>query len=126
MLLFAEQCSDIVIEKALKCPFLHSVLLCYLYSLSCRKGRRQQIDYRLLLAVEGILIQNILYAQCGLLEIFSQFNGSLHRQQVDTRLVALTASPSRQSDNQTKADDVYLQLAIDTYDGVVRFPVAPF
>lgn len=33
MLLFAEQCSDIVIEKALKCPFLHSVLFGYLYSL---------------------------------------------------------------------------------------------
>ena len=62
MLLFAEQCPDIVIEKALKCPFFHSVLLGYLYSLSGSKGRRQQIDYRLLLAVEDILIQNILYA----------------------------------------------------------------
>ena len=27
MLLFAEQCPDIVIEKALKCPFFHTVLL---------------------------------------------------------------------------------------------------
>ena len=124
MLLFAEQCSDIVIEKALKCPLLHSVLLGYLYGLGGCKGRRQQIDYRLLLAVEGILIQNILYAQCGLLEIFRQFNGSLYRQQVDTRLVALSASPSCQLDNQAEADDVYLQFAIDTHDGVVCFSVA--
>ena len=80
MLLFAEQSPNIVIEKALKCPLLHSVLFGYLYSLGSCKGRRQQIDYRLLLTVEGILIQNILYAQCGLLEIFRQFNGSLHRQ----------------------------------------------
>ena len=124
MLLFAEQSPDIVIEKALKCPLLHSVLLSYLYSLGGGKGWRQQIDYRLLLTVEGILIQNILYAQCGLLEILRQFNGSLHRQQVDTRLVALSTSPSCQLDNQAEADDVYLQLAIDTYNGVVRFSVA--
>lgn len=124
MLLFAEQCSDIVIEKALKCSFLHSVLLGYLYGLGSCKGRRKQIDYRLLLAVECILIQNILYTQCGLFEILRQFNGSFHRQQVDIRLVALTASPSYQLDNQAKTDDVYLQLAIDTHDGVVRFSVA--
>ena len=31
MLLFAEQCPDVVIEKALKCAFLHSVLLGYLF-----------------------------------------------------------------------------------------------
>ena len=61
MLLFAEQCPDVVIEKALKCSLLHPVLLGYQYSLGSCKGRRQQIDYRLLLAVEGILIQNILY-----------------------------------------------------------------
>ena len=106
MLLFAEQSPDIVIEEALKCPFLHSVLLGYLYGLGSCKGWRQQIDYRLLLAVEGIFIQNILYAQCGFLEIFRQFNGSLHGQQVDTRLVALSASPSCQLDNQAEADDV--------------------
>ena len=116
MLLFAEQSPDIVIEKALKCSLLHSVFFGYLYSLGSCKGRRQQIDYRLLLTVEGILI----------LEIFCQFNGSLHRQQVDTRLVALSASPSCQLDNQTEANDVYLQLAIDTYNGVVCFPVAQF
>ena len=126
MLLFAEQSPDIVIEKALKCSLLHSVFFGYLYSLGSRKGWRQQIDYRLLLTVEGILIQNILHAQCGFLEIFCQFNGSLHRQQVDTRLVALSASPSCQLDNQTEANDVYLQLAIDTYNGVVCFPVAQF
>ena len=79
MFLFAEQSPDIVIEKSLKCPLLHPVLLGYLYGLGCRKGRRQQIDYHLLLAVKGILIQNILYAQCGLFEILRQFNGSLHR-----------------------------------------------
>lgn len=78
--LFAKQCPDVVIEKALKRALLHSVLLGYLYSLGGCKGWRKQIDYRLLLTVEGILIQNILYAQCGLLEIFRQFNGSLHRQ----------------------------------------------
>lgn len=124
MLLFAEQSPDIVIEKALKCPFLHSVLLGYLYSLGSGKGRRQQIDYRLLLTVKGILIQDILYAQCGLFEILRQFNGSLHRQQVNTRLVALSASPPCQLDNQAKAEDVYFQLAIDTYDGIARFSVA--
>lgn len=124
MLLFAEQRPDIVIEEALKCPLLHSVLLGYLYSLGSSKGRRQQIDYRLLLAVEGIFIQNILYAQCGLFEILRQFNGSLHGQQVDTRLVTLSASSSCQLDNQAEADDVYLQLAIDTYDGIICFPVA--
>ena len=124
MLLFVEQSTDIVIEKALKCPLLHSVLLGYLYSLGSCKGRRQQIDYRLLLTVESIFIQNILYAQCGFFEILRQFNGSLHRQQVDTRLVALSASPSCQLDNQAKANDVYLQLAIDTHNGVVCFPVA--
>lgn len=45
--------------KSLKCPLLHPVLLGYLYGLGCRKGRRQQIDYHLLLAVKGILIQDI-------------------------------------------------------------------
>ncbi len=124
MLLFAEQCPDIVIEKTLKRPLLHSVLLGYLYSLGGGKGRRQQIDYRLLLTVEGILILDILYAQCGFLEILRQFNGSLHRQQVDTRLVALSTSPSCQLDNQTEANDVYLQLAIDAHNGVVCFSVA--
>ena len=36
---FAEQSPDIVIEKSLKCPLLHPVLLGYLYGLGCRKGR---------------------------------------------------------------------------------------
>lgn len=80
MLLFAEQRSDIVIEKALKCPLLHSVLLGQLYCLGGRKGGRKQIDYRLLLAGEGILIEDVLYAQCRLFEILCQFDGSLHRQ----------------------------------------------
>lgn len=124
MLFFAEQCSDIVIKKALKCPLLHSVLLGYLYSLGGGKGRRQQLDYCLLLAIESILIQDILYAQCRFLEILRQFNGSLHRQQVDASLVALPTSPSCQLDNQAEANDVYLQLTIDAYDGIVRFSVA--
>ena len=60
MFLFAEQSPDVVIEKALKCSFLHSTLLGYLYRLGSCKGWRKQIDYRLLLAVERIFIENIL------------------------------------------------------------------
>ena len=123
MFLFAKQCPDVVIEKALKRALLHSVLLGYLYSLGGCKGWRKQIDYCLLLAVERIFIEDILNVQCRLFEILRQFNGPLHGQQVDTRLVTLSASPSCQLDNQAEADDVYLQLAIDTYDGIICFPV---
>ena len=94
MLLFAKQCPDVVIEKALKRPFLHSVLLGYLYSLGSRKGWRKQIDYRLLLTIERIFIEDILNAQCGFLEILCQFDGSFHRQQVYTSFITLSASPS--------------------------------
>ncbi len=69
MLLFAEQCPDVVIEKALKCALLHSVLLGYLYGLGSCKDWRKQIDYRLLLAVERIFIEYVLNAQCGFFEI---------------------------------------------------------
>ena len=69
MLLFAEQCSDVVIEKALERALLHSVLLGYLCSLGSCKSWRKQIDYRLLLVVERIFIEYVLNAQCGFFEI---------------------------------------------------------
>ncbi len=94
MFLFAEQCPDVVIEKALKCAFLHSVLLGYLYSLGSCKGWRKQIDYRLLLAVERIFIEDVLNTQCGFLEILRQFDGSFYRQQVDIGFITLSTSPS--------------------------------
>lgn len=124
MLLFAEQCPDVIIEKALKCPLLHSVLFGYLYSLGCCKGLRKQIDYRLLLAVERIFIEYVLNTQCGFLEIFRQFDSSLHRQKVDTGFITLSASPSCQLDNQAETDDVYFQLAIDTHNSIVCLSVA--
>ena len=124
MLLFAEQRSDVIIEKALKCPLLHSILLSQLYCLGSCEGRRKQIDYRLLLAGESILIQDVLYAQCRFFEILCQFDCSLHRQQVNMRLITLSTSPSRQLDNQAKTDDIYFQLAVDTYNGIVGFSVA--
>ena len=95
MLLFAKQCPDVVIEKALKRALLHPVLLGYLHSLGGCKGWRKQIDYCLLLAVERIFIEDILNAQCGFLEILRQFNGSLYRQQVDICFTTLSAGPSR-------------------------------
>lgn len=91
MFLFAEQCPDVVIEKALKRPFLHTVLLGYLYSLGSCKGWSKQIYYRLLLAVERILIKYVLNTQCGFLEILCQFDGSFYRQQVDIVFITLTA-----------------------------------
>ena len=94
MFLFAEQYPDIVIEKALKRPFLHSVLLGYLYSLGCCKGWRKQIDYRLLLDVERIFIEYVLNAQCGFFEVLRQFDGSFYRQQVDIGFITLSTSPS--------------------------------
>ena len=94
MFLFAEQSPDVVIEKALKCPFLHSVLLGYLYSLGSHKGWRKQADYRLLLAVERIFIEYVFNAQCGFFEILRQFDGSFHRQQVDIVFITLSTSPS--------------------------------
>ena len=68
MFLFSEQYPDIVIEKALKRALLHSVLLGYLYSLGSCKGWRKQIDYRLLLAVEHVLIEYILNAHADSLK----------------------------------------------------------
>ena len=94
MFLFAEQCPDTVIEKALKRALLHSVLLGYLYSLGSCKGWRKQIDYRLLLAVERIFIEYVLNAQCGFLEILRQFDGSFYSLQIDIRFITLSTSPS--------------------------------
>ena len=124
MFLFAKQCPDVVIEKALKRALLHPVLLGYLHSLGGCKGWRKQIDYCLLLAVERIFIEDILNVQCRLFEILRQFDCSFHCQQVDTGLITFSASRSCLLDNETETDDVYFQLAIDTYDGVVCFPVA--
>ena len=52
------------------------------------------------------------YGCCS--EILRQLNGSTHALDVDSLLVALSASPSCKLDYQTKANDVYLQFAVDT------------
>ena len=59
---------------------------------------------------------------CGA-KILRQFNGSTHTLDVDSLLVALSASPSCKLDYQTKANDVYLQFTVDTQQCLVALQI---
>ena len=50
---------------------------------------------------------------CGA-EILREFNSPTHALDVDSLLVALSASPAGKLNYQRKANDVYLQLAVDS------------
>ena len=62
--------------------------------------------------IELLVAYRGLYSYgCGA-EILRESNGSTHTLDVDSLLVALSASPASKLNYQRKANDVYLQLAV--------------
>lgn len=59
---------------------------------------------------------------CGA-EILHELNGSTHTLDVDSLLVALSASPAGKLDYQRKTNDVYLQLAVYTEESLVALQI---
>ena len=73
--------------------------------------------------IELLIAYRGLYPYGRDAEILRQFNGSTHTIDVDSLLVALSASPTGKLDYQRKANDVYLQLAVDAEQSLVAFQI---
>ena len=58
-----------------------------------------------------VAYRGLYHYGCGA-EIFRKFNGSTHTLDVNSLLVALSASPAGKLNYQRKANDVYLQLTV--------------
>lgn len=59
---------------------------------------------------------------CGA-EILRELNGSTHTLDVNSLLVALSASPAGKLDYQCKANDVYFQFAVDSEQCLVTLQI---
>ena len=101
-------------QHHLESVFLHPVTLSQCGSFCCGKPLRKVVVYSSVQLIELFVAYRCLYPYGCCSEILRQFNSSTHALDVNSLLVALSASPSCKLDYQAKANDVYFQFAVDT------------
>ena len=69
-----------------------------------------------------VAYRSLYHYGCGA-EILRQLNGSTHALDVNSLLVALSASPASKLDYQRKTNDVYLQLAVYAEQSLVTLQI---
>ena len=110
-------------QHHLECVLLHPITLCQCDALCGGKPLRQMVVDSAVQFIELLVAYRGLYPYgCGA-EILRQFNGPAHTLDVDSLLVALSASPAGKLDYQRKTNDVYLQLAVYTEQCLVTLQI---
>ena len=110
-------------QHHLECVLLHPITLCQSNTLCGGKPLRQMVVDSAVQFIELLVAYLGLYLYgCGA-EILREFNGSTHTLDVDSLLVALSASPAGKLNYQRKANDVYLQLAVDAEQSLVTLQI---
>ena len=99
-------------QHHLECVLFHPVTLCQSNTLCGGKPLRQMVVDSAVQFIEFLVAYRGLYPYgCGT-EILREFNSPTHALDVDSLLVALSASPAGKLNYQLKANDVYLQLSV--------------
>lgn len=110
-------------QHHLKCVLLHPITLRQSDTLCGGKPLRQMVVDSAVQFIELLVAYRGLYPYgCGA-EILREFNGSTHTLDVDSLLVALSASPAGKLNYQRKANDVYLQLTVYAEQCLVTFQI---
>ena len=111
-------------QHHLECVLLHPVTLRQCDTLCGGKPLRQMVVDSAVQFIELLVAYRSLYSYgCGA-EILREFNGPTHTLDVDSLLVALSASPAGKLDYQRKTNDVYLQLAVYAEQCLVTLQIA--
>ena len=110
-------------QHHLECVLLHPITLSQYDTLCGGKPLRQMVVDSAVQLIELLVAYRGLYPYgCGA-EILRELNGFTHTLDVDSLLVALSASPAGKLDYQCKANDVYLQLAVYAEQSLVTLHI---